>query len=141
MIKKGKVLETDNNTALVAIPKESACAGSCINCRGCTITNVRAKVDNKIGATIGDMVEVTFPDNSPLGLAFLVFLAPVIAPLAIFFLLKWLINTAAGIVGAVIAVIVWLYFVFKKDRKMQAEDKTLGAITNIVPNQDGMLTP
>lgn len=74
----GKIKEIEGDIATVEVFKESACTGKCEDCAGCKISPVTAKAKNEIKANIGDIVEIYASSKKVMGLAFSVYVLPVL---------------------------------------------------------------
>ena len=87
MLTTAKVIEVQGNRALVEVQRKSACEGchkmtSGEGCGVCSLlgsdSRFTAKADNRIGACVGDRVEVQSATGRVLYYSALVFLVPVI---------------------------------------------------------------
>ncbi len=79
MKQKGTVLETKDKTALVAVPRPSACGEHCASCAGgCKTRGHQAWVDNAYGANPGDLVTIETADSAILLGALLVYGVPLL---------------------------------------------------------------
>ena len=77
MKQTGTILSTDNETAEIAIARESACGGNCASCGGCNSVTVVTAI-NTIGAKVGDKVEMEMASSKVLFTAFIVYALPII---------------------------------------------------------------
>ena len=80
MVQQGFVMEIiDNNTAKIKMTRHSAC----VSCGKCATTSdakdIIVEVDNKIGAQIGDKVNVNMESINVLKAAMIVYLTPLIS--------------------------------------------------------------
>jgi len=100
MKQKALIVKTnENGTAIVTVLQKSACS-SCSSRHVCgTAKKTESTVNNKIGAKIGDTVEIEVPSSNVLGYSALVFLAPVLLALILYFALSG-IGELWGILGA-----------------------------------------
>jgi len=89
------VLQTNKNTAIVEVERQTACDGCHKNkdgsgCSICSLTGASKKFEatalNEIGAKVGDKVTVTTKTERVLGYASLVFLLPLVVGVAFYFL-------------------------------------------------------
>ncbi len=86
MIQFGKVISASGDTAMVEIIRESACSG-CHNKDSCGASvvagcgkaeKVTVKANNLSGAVPGDRVELTSNSSKAIGIAFCVFILPLL---------------------------------------------------------------
>lgn len=84
MLQRAKVIETRGKWAVVDVYRSSACGencgGSCDVCK--TAHAVRAEAENTIGARAGDIVELESESGKVLGLAFVLYILPLIIAVA-----------------------------------------------------------
>lgn len=74
----GKIKEINGDIATVEVFKEAACTGKCEDCAGCKVSPVTAKAKNEVNAKIGDIVEIYASSKKVMGLAFSVYVLPVL---------------------------------------------------------------
>ena len=95
MLTKAKVISTDGDVAVVEVERKSACDGCHKNetgegCSICSLTvgnrKFNAKASNRVGAKVGDAVEITSSSGRVLFYSAIVFLLPVVIAIAAFFL-------------------------------------------------------
>ena len=100
MKQKAIVKETfENGKATVTVLRASACS-ACSARHACgSAKKAESTVNNKIGAQVGDTVEIEAPSQSVIGYSALVFLAPVLLAIALYLPLSALGETY-GILGA-----------------------------------------
>lgn len=93
MVQTGKVLSCDGDLCEVEIIRESACS-SCHSRSSCTASamagcakfeKVVVKAKNTVGARCGETVELTSDSAGMLGIAFCVFILPIITAIAAYF--------------------------------------------------------
>ena len=113
----GTVIEIDdNNIAVVSTQRSSACS-SCHNCEasgachaelifGEQNSDVLHRVENTIGAKVGDSVEISVSTNKTLLISALVFILPLIVTVVLYFCLSAFISN----MGILTALLVALYF-------------------------------
>ena len=102
-----------DGTALVLHIRQSACSGDCHKCSGCGAVQQRMllRVDNTIGAAVGDFVKITANSSTVLWSAVVLYMIPVTLFFAGYMiamqlgLIKGLIACLAFIVGIIFAVI------------------------------------
>ena len=124
MLTKAEVIKVDGEVAVVEVERKSACDGCHKNetgdgCSICSLTGGNRKFSskalNKIGAKVGDIVEIESSSSRVLLYSALVFLLPVIVGIAFYFLAngawhKELYSYIALVVGfAVSFAAVWVY--------------------------------
>ena len=86
--------------ATVTVLRKSACS-ACSARHACgSAKKTESTVNNKIGAKIGDTVEIEVPSENVLGYSALVFLAPVFLALILYLIFSRMSETY-GIIGAV----------------------------------------
>ena len=79
MTQKGTVIKIDEEKALIAVPRPSACGENCAACSGgCGSRGHLAWVHNPIGAKEGDRVLLTSKTDSVLLGSLLIYLLPLI---------------------------------------------------------------
>lgn len=136
MLTKAKVLSIDNNVAIVEVERKSACDGCHKNetgegCSICSLTGgnrkFSAKALNKIGAKVGDTVEITSASSRVLFYSMLVFILPVIIGIAFYFIAEALFHTElynylALVLGFVLSLgFVWIYSKTVSDKRCDIE--------------------
>ena len=94
MVTKATVIQTEGRIAIVETKRLSACDGchkqlEGESCSVCSLmggnTTLTSRADNSIGARVGDVVEIESDSGRILGYAALVFLAPVVLALLLYF--------------------------------------------------------
>lgn len=100
MKQKALVIKTqENGTATVTVLRRSACS-ACSARHVCgSAKKTESTVNNKIGAVVGDTVEIEVPSENVIGYSSLVFLAPVLLALILYFVFATFGETY-GILGA-----------------------------------------
>jgi len=79
MNQKGTVLQTFDDTALVAVPRPSACGEHCASCAGgCQERGHQAWVKNTIYAKAGDLVRISADDGAILRAALWLYGLPLV---------------------------------------------------------------
>ena len=90
----------NDTTATVTVLRKSACS-ACSARHACgSAKKTESTVNNKIGAKVGDTVEIEVPSENVLGYSALVFLAPVLLALILYMILSPK-GELYGIIGAV----------------------------------------
>ncbi len=98
MITIAKVIEVNSEYTVVQTARKSACDGCHKNADGhdCTICTImgpdrtiRARAVNKVGAVVGDSVEITSNSGRILFYALLVFIVPIICGLSAYFVTRY----------------------------------------------------
>lgn len=104
MTASGTVLElSGGGMALVRVPRESACGGSCAACGGCDQRPIDVRARNRAGAVPGDRVIVQSGTAETLRLCFVTYLLPVLL-----FVVGWCLHPAAGVASVLVSVAVLL---------------------------------
>lgn len=128
MIQKGKVVSCDGNIATVEILRESACSG-CHNrdtcgtgaIASCTkAEKVTVSANNLCGAKTGDSVVLESDNLRSIGIAFCVFLLPIIIGFVSYYLATYLFSGKAlpYIVAGVLFAVSFFGFFFGIDRRL-----------------------
>ena len=124
MLTTAKVIKIEGNTALVEVQRKSACEGchkmtSGGGCGVCSLLgsdrHFTAKADNRIGARVGDRVEVQSATSRVLLYSALVFLLPIVIGILLYVVSGYLFETelyrylmlAAGFLVCFLGI--WLY--------------------------------
>lgn len=146
MRQKAVVLETEGNIALIEVSRASMCEG-CKKNSGCdhhcdisgimsTGGKMQAKAENKIGAKIGETVEVETESRKVLGYATLVFIVPIII-CAVCYYIASMITSNEGITVAAAAVGFVLTFavIAAADREITKKAPDIKIVRRIDDNQ------
>lgn len=86
MLQNGIVKKLHTNTAEVEIHRSAACGESCAACGLCPGKTAVVAAANEIRADVGDSVTIDMADKKVLGAAFLVYIVPLIALIAGYFI-------------------------------------------------------
>ena len=86
MLQNGIVKKLHISTAEVEIKRSTACGESCASCGLCAGQTSVVTVSNELGAAVGDSVIIDMADKKVLGAAFLVYIVPLIALIAGYFI-------------------------------------------------------
>ena len=109
MISEGIVIKTNGDKAIVNFKRQSACGGNCGACAGCSGNEIKAEAENKIGAKEGDFVIVESETTGVLKTAFLVYICPLIAFLASYFVLaQYLTEDKSAFFSVLVFAACWL---------------------------------
>ena len=128
----GRVVKTENNHATVALVRLSSCGSSCASCGLCKQEELYIDAKNNIGAEVGSVVEISFEDKIPLGLAFMIYILPIILAFAVYFLFDYIFGLIGGIIGVVLAIAIWIFIIMKVNKKVSGENKYNGVIERII---------
>lgn len=92
-----------NGTAVVVIPNEGHCSGSCSSCGGCGTQAQKAKAKNPIDAKPGDAVTVSARTGAALLAAAVQYLIPVALLVACYLFgeFQWQSGPLVGVIGFV----------------------------------------
>lgn len=73
----GTVKQIIGTQAVVLVRRASACGENCAHCKGgCTQTNITAKVENRAGADVGDVVKIETDTRRVILAAVLLYFVP-----------------------------------------------------------------
>lgn len=129
MTGEGVVVEIIGNKAKVRIEKKSACSGECSSCGLCSNPVYDVEAINKANAKVGEKVKLFMPTKKVVGIAFLVYMAPILTIFLIMgictvFKINNYINTALCL-GAIL---IWFLFLRLFNKKADLKN----VITEIV---------
>ena len=133
MILTGKIIDITDGHARVSVKRQSACGDSCEKCGGCSAME-KLYIDalNEIEAPIGADVEISFEENVPLGLAFLVYILPFVLCFIGYVIGITLLGNYGGIPGAILGIAIWIFFLIKGNKETQKKQKYKGVIQKIL---------
>ncbi len=138
MKQKATVIKTEENRALVLVPRASACGDKCASCAGCSSkANHKAWVLNEIGATPGDLVVLSVADSALLLSAFLLYMMPLFVFLAAYLVcFSYTENALYSAILSALSLVISFFILHKLDQKIAP--KTY--ITEIIKkeNSDGI---
>lgn len=131
---KATVKEISGSLAIVESERLSACEGCHKHEEGCSVCSlmgsnrkITARAFNRVGAEVGDVVEIETETKKVLFYAMLVFLLPVVLMIGIYFFASWLggsqpvcILSAFGGFAAVFLAL-WLYSGRRISRRYDTE--------------------
>lgn len=110
------------NEAEVQVLRGTSCGDSCGNCQLCKTNNkINIIVKNELGAVPGNKVELESKTSEILGIAMFVYITPLVAMLAAFFIASAftnveLIKIAAGFAALILAGIVIVFYGKRKSK-------------------------
>ena len=135
MITEGIVKKLDGNLAVVSVIRRDSCGGNCSSCGGCEKKEAVTYAENRINAGVGDRVRLESDSKRVLGVAFLLYILPVIVFVAVYVIMSELEFNAKGIAAAeFIAAIVYIVLV----RLLGINTKITVAATKILDRSDGL---
>lgn len=105
----GRVQQARDRTALVVFAENPGCTGCAMKCHAGS-GGREVEAINEVGAAVGDTVEVVFEEKAVLKGSFIVYLIPVIAMLAGYFIFEFLASVLFKGTGEALAVIGSLIF-------------------------------
>jgi len=138
MIEIGQVAETNGGRAKVVIPRKDKC-GKCGKCLFASEgQGMWLEAENRVGAGLGDEVEVEIPERDPLVAALLLFGLPLLGLLVGVFsgyalaeILGWESNSIAILLGFVFLAAAFV-FVRMYDRRRQKKEGRQIRIVRII---------
>lgn len=146
MIETGKVIKIEENRAVVLLSASEFCDTCPPNlgrreCRICMFDDKgqrTLKIDNDIGAKIGDEVEILIPEGMISRLSFFVFILPIMTFLIGYFIV-WSMSKSEklGALGGAITFALTFYALFVYEKKLnQIKKDTLPLISKILNKED-----
>ncbi|MBN2793882.1 MAG: SoxR reducing system RseC family protein [Clostridia bacterium] len=102
MMKKfGVVVHQNDNSAVLRIARSTSCGGNCNKCGShcAEQSKIEINIENKLGAEIGDYVEVESTSKRILGTAFLVYIIPVLTLILGMLLSNKIFNTSNELIA------------------------------------------
>ncbi|BEP29111.1 SoxR reducing system RseC family protein [Helicovermis profundi] len=138
----------DSHTIEVTLLRESAC-GHCHECSYGDDGNVKIPIEDEIGASKGDIVEIDLGDKNVLKAAFIAYTLPLISLLiGIFFVIKifpliGIVNNTEIIASIFGIVLMALTFIVIKsyDKKFHDSKEYLAKVVKIVQRFNDTMTP
>ena len=120
MTQNGIVIKTDGEYATVSVKRQSACdschaKGYCVECK----KTMNARALNKIGAKVGDTVELESPTGTVLAYAATVFVLPIAVTFVSYVVASLFIEQIASLLvslGFFAASFVFIYLFFNSKR-------------------------
>ena len=132
---EGIVKKLDGNLAVVSVIRRDSCGGNCSSCGGCEKKEAVTYAENRINASVGDRVRLESDSKRVLGVAFLLYILPVIVFIAVYAVMSELKFNAKGIaVAEFIAVIAYIAFA----KLLGISTKITVSVTKIVDRSDGL---
>lgn len=127
MITKAKVVSVDGDIATVLAKRTSACDGCHKSSEGCSVCSlmgegaeITARAENRVGAKVGDAVEIESECKKVLFYGALVFLFPLVAMLAGYFIASFVtVSEVWRCVFAAVAVVLSFYVVWFYSRTVE----------------------
>lgn len=74
----GYILSTRKEMARVEVKRLSGCSGTCKSCSGCDTPSIIVDIENRIGAKVGDLVEIRASGNTILKYTVLIYMIPLV---------------------------------------------------------------
>ena len=122
MVTKAKVVSVDGDIATVVSKRTSACEGCHKSSEGCSVCSlmgegreISAKAENRVGACVGDVVEIESESKKVLFFCAVVFLFPLVMMLAGYWITSCFTEserwrcTAAAVAVVLSFCVVWCY--------------------------------
>lgn len=132
---EGIVKKLDGDFAVVSVIRRDSCGGNCSSCGGCEKKEAVTYAENRINAGVGDRVRIESDSKRVLGVAFLLYILPVIVFIAVYAVMSELKFNATGIaVAEFIAVIAYIAFA----KFLGISTKITVSVTKIVDRSDGL---
>ena len=125
MKKIGQILKSEGKYSWVKMERGTSCGEGKCPLSSTLIDDPKSgfyvvQAYNDLGASPGDKVLVEINDHIALGIAFLIYIFPILLTLSIYFLLRHLTSIALyHYLGATISIIFSLFMLKKEDRKLQ----------------------
>lgn len=127
MIQKGRIKKIDDDTAVVAIRRQSMCGENCKGCSSaCNVPEMDIKADAITNIEIGDEVEISSEDISVLKYSFVLYGVPLLIMVIVIFLVSSLIKGEDGQIYAALIGLLSLiasFFILKKYDKLESSKR------------------
>lgn len=133
MLQNGIVKKLHTNTAEVEIHRSAACGESCAACGLCPGKTAVVAAANEIRAAVGDSVMIDMSDKKVLGAAFLVYIVPLIALIAGYFIGYAVFKSelpSVGIAFALMAVTFGIIILCDKRLKKRYTPRIVSIVNN-----------
>ncbi len=125
----GTVVKILGDTAVVKVPRASACGHDCGECRLCDNPDIEAVVLNPIGAKEGDRVKINQSTSKILFSAFIIYILPIIGAFLLYALIISFTNSPLYLTaGEVLWILVWLLSI----RSYSKKHTPMSIITEVV---------
>lgn len=113
---KGKIVAVNGSTVDVMVIRNGACGENCANCSACANNEMIVKADCNFDVSLGCFVEIKSNSAYVFGGMLLIFILPIILPLAVYLLFCGL-GTVISVTTASVAFILSLIcvYVFSKN--------------------------
>lgn len=140
MVQRAKVVAVEGHQAVVDIYRSSACGetcgGSCAVCK--SARTVRTKAENHAGAKVGEMVELSSDSKQVLGLAFILYILPLIVSMGAYILVEnvWL-NKELAAIGAFVGLVIGFVPAFLQNRRAKNKELVGLSVTRVLENKEG----
>lgn len=129
--------------AEVLVRRQSACGHDCASCGGCgpeSFASVTAVADNSLGARPGDTVQVESESGQVLGMAFVLYLVPLVLLFVGYFIASGPLKLAEGtsLAVGVAGLAVGIAMNFLVDRRLRKEKSVQFRITEVLKSCSDM---
>lgn len=106
---EGRVLSINGSKAVIEIKRKSACSGNCVDCSGCTEQSMQVEAYTELSVKPGDWVCISSEQKSVLVGLFVLFILPLILPVAVYLLTvgSGFSGLFVGIAVAASVVLIW----------------------------------
>lgn len=129
----GTVVKLQGDTAVVKVPRASACGHDCGECSLCDNPDIDAVVKNPIGAKIGDTVRISQSTSKILFSAFLIYILPIIGAFLIYALIISFTDSSLYLtLGEVLWILIWLLFIQSHSKK----HTPMSIITEVISDEE-----
>lgn len=129
MTGEGTVVKTSGTHATVCIEKKSACSGECSSCGMCKNPVYDVEAENTVGAQPGDRVMLYMPSGKVYKAAFLVYMLPILAVLAVLGVCN-LLGFHSGVTAliCIAALGVWILIIRRYNKKADLNSRIIEII-------------
>lgn len=111
----GTVKQIMEREAVVLVRRASACGENCAHCKGgCTQTNITAKVENRAGAAVGDVVKIETDTRRVILAAVLLYFVPCLFAIACGIIAQGLGAHKAVVAIATVATFVTVFCIIQR---------------------------
>lgn len=118
----GTIVAQEGTVAQVIILRSSACGHDCETCGACAGKEHILLADNRIGLPIGSRVRVRVTDEAPLGIAFAVYILPIL----LCGVLCLLFSSWLGLISGVLVWGILLYYINRKKGRSGLDGTVIG---------------
>ena len=123
------------SSVVVEIRRISACTGECKDCAGCETTKLQIPVQSDMEVSAGDRVRVVSEDRAVLFGMFVLFILPLILPVAIYLLTA---SSGFGIWLGFGTLAVVIIFIWRLSRSPWYLRRTQPQIVEVMSNKKGI---